>query len=87
MGIRSIRTLLGKSFNSSISPWIVTLDALEPFRIAGEKQEPEVLDYLKFNGNKNFDVELEVQIKCSNLTQQLFLSQISNICIGIWLNN
>ena len=54
---------LGKSFNSSISPWIVTLDALEPFRIAGEKQEPEVLDYLKFNGNKNFDVELEVQIK------------------------
>ena len=54
---------LGKSFNSSMSPWIVTLDALEPFRIAGEKQEPEVLDYLKFNGNKNFDVELEVQIK------------------------
>jgi len=54
---------LGKSFNSSVSPWIVTLDALEPFRIAGEKQEPEVLDYLKFNGNKNFDVELEVQIK------------------------
>ena len=54
---------LGKSFNSSISPWIVTLDALEPFRIAGEKQEPEVLDYLKFNGNKNFDVQLEVQIK------------------------
>jgi len=54
---------LGKSFNSSISPWIVTLDALEPFRIPGEKQEPEVLDYLKFNGNKNFDIELEVQIK------------------------
>ena len=54
---------LGKSFNSSISPWIVTLDALEPFRIAGEKQEPEVLDYLKFNGDKNFDVQLEVQIK------------------------
>ena len=54
---------LGKSFNSSISPWIVTLDALEPFRIAGEKQEPEVLDYLKFNGHKNFDVQLEVQIK------------------------
>ncbi|MBH75693.1 MAG: fumarylacetoacetase [Flavobacteriales bacterium] len=54
---------LGKSFNSSISPWIVTLDALEPFRIAGEKQVPEVLDYLKFNGDKNFNVELEVQIK------------------------
>ncbi len=54
---------LGKSFNSSVSPWIVTLDALEPFRIAGEKQKPEVLDYLKFKGNKNFNVELEVQIK------------------------
>ena len=61
---------LGKSFNSSISPWIVTLDALEPFRVKGEKQIPEVLDYLKFKGHKNFDINLEVliQSKTSNPT-------------------
>ena len=54
---------LGKSFNSSISPWIVTLDALEPFRVFGEKQIPEVQEYLKFEGKKNFDINLEVLIK------------------------
>ena len=54
---------LGKSFNSSMSPWIITLDALEHFKVAGEKQNPEVLDYLKFKGNKNYDINLEVLIK------------------------
>lgn len=53
---------LAKNFASSISPWIVTLDALEPFRCEGEIQEPEVLPYLKFTGNKNIDINLEVQI-------------------------
>lgn len=53
---------LAKNFASSISPWIVTLDALEPFRVEGEKQEPEVLPYLEFEGNKNIDINLEVQI-------------------------
>lgn len=51
---------LGKNFGSSISPWIVTLEALEPFRVAGPKQDPEVLDYLKFTGDKNYDINLEV---------------------------
>lgn len=54
---------LAKNFASSISPWIITLDALEPFRCEGEKQEPEVLPYLKFKGQKNIDIELEVQIQ------------------------
>ena len=57
---------LGKSFASSISPWIVTLDALEPFRVPGEKQEPEVLPYLEFEGNKNIDINLEVLISSNN---------------------
>tara|TARA_B100000900_G_scaffold250118_1_gene213038 strand:+ start:2249 stop:3499 length:1251 start_codon:yes stop_codon:yes gene_type:complete len=57
---------LGKNFASSISPWIVTLDALEPFRCKGEEQEPEVLPYLKYKGNKNIDINLEVQIACTN---------------------
>ena len=54
---------LGKNFASSISPWIVTLDALEPFRLDGPKQNPEVLDYLKYKGKKRFDVNLEVYIQ------------------------
>jgi fumarylacetoacetase len=39
---------LGKNFGSVISPWIITMDALEPFRTAGPKQEPEVLPYLQY---------------------------------------
>lgn len=54
---------LGKNFASSVSPWIVTLDALEPFRVAGPVQEPTVLPYLQFEGNKNFDIHLESAIQ------------------------
>lgn len=53
---------LAKNFGSSVSPWIVTLEALEPFRTASPTQEPEVLDYLKFSGDKNYDINLEVSI-------------------------
>jgi fumarylacetoacetase len=59
---------LAKSFASSISPWIVTLDALEPFRCKGEIQQPEVLPYLKFTGDKNIDINLEVQIESDNFS-------------------
>jgi fumarylacetoacetase len=54
---------LAKNFASSISPWIVTLDALEPFRVESPEQDPEVLPYLKYEGKKNFDINLEVIIK------------------------
>lgn len=53
---------LAKNFASSISPWIVTMDALEPFRTAGPKQEPEPLPYLQQHGNHAFDINLEVSI-------------------------
>src|SRR5690606_1941540 len=53
---------LAKNFASSISPWIVTLDALEPFRVPGPVQEPKVLPYLQYNGNHHFDLNLEVGI-------------------------
>ncbi len=53
---------LGKNFASSISPWIVPLEALEPFRVQGPVQEPEVLPYLKYEGKRNFDIQLEVEI-------------------------
>ncbi|HBN03899.1 MAG TPA: fumarylacetoacetase, partial [Bacteroidetes bacterium] len=45
-----------------ISPWIVTMEALEPFRCESVTQEPAVLPYLQFIGNKNFDINLEVAI-------------------------
>jgi len=50
---------LAKNFGSSISPWIVTLEALEDFRVEGPKQEPEVLPYLQYEGKKNFDIQLQ----------------------------
>lgn len=54
---------LGKNFASTMSPWLVTLDALEPFRAAGPPQDPPVLSYLNFSGNKNFDIMLEVTLQ------------------------
>ncbi|MBS1646843.1 MAG: fumarylacetoacetase [Bacteroidetes bacterium] len=57
---------LAKNFASTISPWIVTLDALEPFRTKGYEQEPKVLPYLQYTGNKNIDINLEVLIQPEN---------------------
>jgi fumarylacetoacetase len=54
---------LAKSFASSISPWVVTLEALEPFKIPGPIQDPKVLTYLDFEGAKNYDINLEVSIQ------------------------
>lgn len=54
---------LGKNFGSTVSPWIVTLDALEPFRVAGKVQDPPVLPYLQYEGDRNFDIHLEVSIQ------------------------
>jgi fumarylacetoacetase len=62
---------LGKNFFSSVSPWVVTLEALEPFRVEGEKQIPEVLSYLKFEGNHNLDINLEVLIKPENTEETI----------------
>jgi fumarylacetoacetase len=52
-----------KGFATTISPWIVTLDALEPFRTATPEQEPEPLPYLRHAGNHAFDIELEVHLR------------------------
>ena len=54
---------LSKNFGSTISPWVVTLDALEQFRVNGPAQHPHVLPYLSFEGKKNFDIILEVVIQ------------------------
>ena len=51
---------LGKNFASSMSPWIVTLEALEPFKVQGPEQQPEVLSYLQYEGQLNYDIQLQV---------------------------
>jgi len=53
---------LGKSFASSLAPWIVTMEALDYFRVSGPEQDPEVLPYLQYDGDHNYDVNLEVTI-------------------------
>jgi fumarylacetoacetase len=62
---------LAKNFASSISAWIVTLDALEPFRTAGSIQDPKVLPYLEFKGDKNIDINLEVELKIDEKTSKV----------------
>ena len=57
---------LAKNFASSISPWIVTMDALEPFRTKSPKQEPTPLPYLQQKGKHSFDINLEVAIQPEN---------------------
>jgi fumarylacetoacetase len=54
---------LAKNFGSSMSPWVVTLDALEPFRTAGPTQEPAPLPYLHTPGEHTFDIQLEVLLQ------------------------
>ncbi|RLD66257.1 MAG: fumarylacetoacetase [Bacteroidetes bacterium] len=54
---------LGKSFGSVLSPWVVTMEALQPFRVSGPNQEPKVLPYLEFEGNRNYDINLEVYLQ------------------------
>ena len=49
-----------KTFGTSISPWVVTMEALEPFRCANTAQEPKPLSYLQDKKDNNYDIQLEV---------------------------
>ncbi|SNZ01086.1 fumarylacetoacetase [Flagellimonas pacifica] len=62
---------LAKNFASHISPWIVTLEALDPFRVSGPEQNPKVLPYLEFEGTKNYNINLEVGIAPENTEEQI----------------
>jgi len=73
---------LGKNFASSISPWIVTLDALEPFRTKGPEQNPKPLPYLQSSGNNSFDINLEVAIQ-PNQSKETVVSR-SNFKYMYW---
>lgn len=60
---------LAKNFATSISPWVVTLDALEPFRCASPKPEFEPLPYLQSKGDKTFDIQLHVYLQNEKLPE------------------
>ncbi len=62
---------LAKNFGSVISPWIVTLEALEPFRVSGPEQNPAVLPYLQTSGANNYDIHLEVGLTPESGTETL----------------
>ena len=54
---------LGKNFGSTVSPWVITMDALEPFRVESPVQDPPVLPYLQYEGKRNYDIHLQIQIQ------------------------
>lgn len=74
---------LGKNFATSISPWVVTLDALEPFRCDSPPQAPEPLAYLKTNTSSAFDIQLEVAITTAQLSEPFVVSR-SNFRYLYW---
>jgi fumarylacetoacetase len=74
---------LAKNFGTSISPWIVPMAALEPFRIAGEKQDPEPLSYLRLPGNWAYDINLEVKLQTAKMKEPAVISR-SNVKHLYW---
>lgn len=66
---------LSKSFATSVSPWVVMFEALEPFRVSNAKQSPQVLPYLQCEDNWAFDIHLEVSIKSAKMSRHQRISK------------
>jgi fumarylacetoacetase len=56
-----------KAFATSISPWVVTREALEPFRVAGPQQDPAPLPYLQQRNAQNYDLALDVALRAPGM--------------------
>ena len=74
---------LSKNFATSISPWVVTMDALEPFRMAGPKQEPTPLPYLQTDSAYGYDIRLEVTLQSESMDAPSSISR-SNMKYLYW---
>ncbi|HEY3251405.1 MAG TPA: fumarylacetoacetase [Ignavibacteria bacterium] len=74
---------LAKNFATSISPWVVTMEALEPFRCAGPVQDPEPMEYLLSKGNWSFDIKLDVSLKTEKQKEAVTISR-SNFKYMYW---
>jgi fumarylacetoacetase len=65
---------LAKNFATSVSPWVVPLEALEPFRTAGPEQQPEPFPYLRQTGPQTFDIRLEARLQTERLDRPQTIS-------------
>lgn len=74
---------LAKNFATSISPWIVTLDALESFKANKVEQDPKPLPYLQSMENRAYDIILEVKLKTKNMSEYQLISK-SNFKYLYW---
>lgn len=74
---------LAKNLATSISPWVVPLEALEPFRCPGPAQEPEPLPYLRSQGEWAYDIQLEVSLQSEQMAGPLVISR-SNLKYMYW---
>lgn len=74
---------LAKNFATSISPWVVTMDALEPFRLHGPKQDPAPLPYLTIDSANGYDIHLEVTLQSANMDSPQTISR-SNMKYLYW---
>ncbi|KAM9960624.1 hypothetical protein ACTFIW_009770 [Dictyostelium discoideum] len=74
---------LAKNFGSTISPWVVTMEALEPFATKSPTQEPQPMKYLQEQGNTTFDIELSVSIKSPKMSKPHKVST-SNLKYMYW---
>jgi len=66
---------LAKNFATTVSPWIITPEALEPFRCEGPAQDPEPLPYLKAGGLSTYNIRLEVLLKTPNMSEPMAISR------------
>lgn len=73
----------GKAFGTSIGPWIVTREALEPFRVTGPAQQPEPLPYLRQSGACNYDVHLEVDLRTERMQKPVTICR-TNFKLMYW---
>ncbi len=72
---------LGKSFATSVSPWLGSLDALEPYRTAAPAQDPPVADHLRRRGDWAFDLRLEVRLE-SQAMRAAGIEPVLVSCVG-----
>lgn len=74
---------LAKNFATSISPWVVTMDALDSFRVPTPKQEPTPLSYLKLDSATGIDISLEVYLQSETMNEPQLISN-SNMKYLYW---
>lgn len=74
---------LSKNFATTISPWIVSMEALMPFICDGPKQDPQPLPYLQTTGRHNFDINLSVSLQTEKMDAPEIISQ-SNMRYLYW---